>query len=137
MRNGNILAGFNQEKMLIPASNMKLISTGAALHILGPEHSFETTLAYDGIIEEGTLKGNLFVVGGGDPTLGSKDSIATPIDHSFAIWEKMLRDAGVRKIEGFIVGDGRHFEGPTEEPGLKCTYISDLRNPICQSNKHI
>ena len=46
---GNVLAGVNQEKMLIPASNMKLFSTGAALHILGPEHSFETTLAYDGV----------------------------------------------------------------------------------------
>ena len=54
--NGNILAGHNQEKMLVPASNMKLISTGAALHILGPEHSFETTLAYDGVIEEGDRK---------------------------------------------------------------------------------
>ena len=113
---GNILAGHNQEKMLVPASNMKLISTGAALHILGPEHSFETTLTYDGVIEEGVLKGNLFVTGGGDPTLGSKDSIAVPLERTFAIWEKMLRDAGVRKIEGAIIGDGRYFEGPAEEP---------------------
>ena len=113
---GNILAGFNQEKMLVPASNMKLISTGAALHILGPEYSFETSLAYDGVIEDGVMKGNLFVVGGGDPTLGSKDSIAVPLERTFAIWEKLLRDAGVRRIEGSIVGDGRFFEGPAEEP---------------------
>ena len=113
---GNILAGFNQEKMLIPASNMKLFSTGAALHLLGPEYCFETTLAHDGVIEDGVLKGNLFVIGGGDPTLGSKDSIATPLEHTFAVWEKLLRDAGVRKIEGWIVGDGRYFEGPSEDP---------------------
>ena len=113
---GQVLAGFNQEKMLIPASNMKLFSTGAALHILGPDHCFETTLAYDGMIEDGVLKGDLFVVGGGDPTLGSKDSIAVPLDRTFAIWEKLLRDAGVRRIEGSIVGDGRYFEGPAEEP---------------------
>lgn len=114
--NGNILAGFNQEKKLIPASNMKLISTGAALHILGPEHTFETTLAHDGVIEDGVLKGNLYIIGGGDPTLGSKDSIATPLEHTFAIWEKLLHNAGARRIEGRIIGDGRYFEGPAEEP---------------------
>ena len=113
---GNVLAGFNQEKMLVPASNMKLISTGAALHLLGPSFAFETGLAHDGVIEDGVLKGNLFVIGGGDPTLGSKDSIAVPLDRTFAIWEKLLRDAGVRRIEGSIVGDGRYFEGPAEEP---------------------
>ena len=113
---GNMLAGINQDKMLTPASNMKLFSTGAALHILGPEHRFETTLAYDGVIEDGALKGNLFVIGGGDPTLGSKDSIAVPLERTFAVWEKLLRDAGVRRIEGWIVGDGRYFEGPAEEP---------------------
>ena len=113
---GNILAGFNQEKMLVPASNMKLISTGAALHLLGPSFTFETGLAHDGVIEDGVLKGNLFVIGGGDPTLGSKDSIAVPLERTFASWEKLLRDAGVRRIEGAIVGDGRYFEGPAEEP---------------------
>ena len=113
---GNVLAGSNQEKMLIPASNMKLFSTGAALHVLGPEYCFETTVAHDGVVEDGVLKGNLFVIGGGDPTLGSKDSIAVPLERTFAVWEKLLRDAGVRRIEGSIVGDGRYFEGPAEEP---------------------
>ncbi len=113
---GRVLAEFNSEKMMVPASNMKLITTGAALHILGPEYSFETTLAHDGVIEDGILKGNLFIIGGGDPTLGSKDSIAAALDHTFAIWEKLLRDAGVRNIQGSIVGDGRYFEGPAEEP---------------------
>lgn len=112
---GQILAGVNHEKMFVPASNMKLLSTGAALHILGPEFTFETSLAYDGVIEGGILKGNLYVIGGGDPTLASKDSIAAPIERTFAIWEKMVRDAGVRQIEGSIVGDGRYFEGPAEE----------------------
>ncbi len=113
---GKVLAQVNADKMLVPASNMKLITTGAALHMLGPSHTFETTLAYDGNIEDGTLKGNLHIIGGGDPTLGSKDSIATPVERIFAIWEKMLRDAGIRRIEGHIIGDGRSFEGMMEEP---------------------
>lgn len=114
--NGKVLARVNADKMLVPASNMKLITTGAALHMLGPSHTFETSLAYDGNIEGGTLRGNLHIVGGGDPTLGSKDSIATPVERTFAVWGKMLRDAGIRRIEGHIIGDGRSFEGMMEEP---------------------
>ena len=114
--NGKVLARVNADKMLVPASNMKLITTGAALHMLGPSHTFETSLAYDGNIENGILRGNLHIVGGGDPTLGSKDSIATPVERTFAVWEKMLRDAGIRRIEGHIIGDGRSFEGMMEEP---------------------
>ena len=112
---GQILAEINSDKMMLPASNMKLITTGAALHILGPDYTFETVLAYDGVIEDGTLKGNLHIVGGGDPTLASKDSIAIPLERTFAVWEKIIRDAGIKKIEGCIVGDGRGFEGPAEE----------------------
>lgn len=114
--NGKVLARVNADKMLVPASNMKLITTGTALHMLGPSHTFETSLAYDGNIEDGTLRGNLHIIGGGDPTLGSKDSIATPVERTFAVWEKMLRDAGIRRIEGHIIGDGRSFEGMMEEP---------------------
>lgn len=113
---GQVLAGVNQDKMFIPASNMKLITTGTALHILGPEYVFETTLAYDGEIVDGILKGNLHIIGGGDPTLASRDSIAVPLERTFAIWEKLLRDAGIRRIEGSVVGDGRYFEGQAEEP---------------------
>lgn len=113
---GNVLADVNAEKMAVPASNLKLLSTGLALHILGPGYTFETTLAYDGRIEDGVLKGNLHIIGGADPTLGSKDSIATPIDRTFAIWERMIRDAGIKKIEGHIIGDGRFMDGMMEEP---------------------
>ena len=67
-------------------------------------------------VEEGVLKGNLYIIGGGDPTLGSKDSIAVNLDKVFAQWENMVRKAGIRKIEGRIIGDGRCFEGMMEEP---------------------
>ena len=113
---GRPLAGINGGTMLVPASNMKLISTGAALHALGPDYRYETRIGYSGTIEDGTLKGNLYIIGGGDPTTASKDSIAMPAEATFAEWESLMRKAGIRRIEGRIVGDGRHFEGMAEEP---------------------
>lgn len=113
---GRTLVDINADIMMLPASNMKLISTGAALHSLGAGWQFETSLGYDGKIEDGTLYGDLHIIGGGDPTLGSKDSIAVAIDRTFAQWEAIIRSAGIRRIEGRIIGDGRWLDGMAEEP---------------------
>ena len=113
---GRTLVDIDGDNMVMPASNMKLISTGAALHALGSDYRFKTGLGHDGKIVDGVLKGNLYIIGGGDPTLGSKDSIATSLDRTFAQWEKIVRDAGIRRIEGMIIGDGRYFEGMPEHP---------------------
>ena len=113
---GRILVNINANTMMLPASNIKLISTGAAIHKLGPEYRFETAIGHDGVIEDGVLKGNLYIIGGGDPTLGSKDSIAVNLENVFAKWEDMVRQNGIRKIEGRVIGDGRTFEGMMEEP---------------------
>lgn len=113
---GRTIAAINPDMMLVPASNMKLISTGAALHHFGPDYCFETAIGHDGIIADGVLEGNLYIIGGGDPTLGSKDSIAVNLDKVFGQWESILKNAGIRKISGRIIGDGRYFDGMTEEP---------------------
>ena len=113
---GADIAGINAEIMMLPASNMKLITTGAALHSLGSDWQFETGLGYDGVIEDGTLRGDLYIIGGGDPTLGSKDSIAVDVEHTFAQWEAVMRASGISRIDGRVVGDGRWFEGMAEEP---------------------
>ncbi|MBE6239673.1 MAG: D-alanyl-D-alanine carboxypeptidase/D-alanyl-D-alanine-endopeptidase [Bacteroidales bacterium] len=113
---GKTLVDINSKTMMLPASNMKLITTGAALHALGTDMQFETSIGYDGTVEDGTLYGDLYIIGGGDPTLGSKDSIAVDIDHTFAQWEAIIRANGISRIEGRIIGDGRWFEGMAEEP---------------------
>lgn len=112
---GRTLTDIDAEKMLMPASNMKLISTGAALHLLGSDYCFETMIGYDGEISEGVLHGNLYIIGGGDPTTGSKDSIAVATEITFGQWEAIIRASGINEIDGWIVGDGRMFEGMAEE----------------------
>ena len=113
---GRTIVDVNADNMYIPASNMKLLSTGTALHALGGDYSYKTGIAYDGSIIEGVLMGDLFIIGGGDPTLGSKDSIAVKTEQTFALWEKMIRDAGISQIDGRVIGtSGDWFKGMMEE----------------------
>ncbi len=113
---GHTIIDINSGTMLVPASNMKLLTTGTALCALGPEYTFSTSVGYSGEITDGVLHGDVYITGGGDPTLGSKDSIATDINRVFAQWEGMLRKSGILEIDGHIIGDGRHFNGMGEEP---------------------
>lgn len=108
-----IIAEYNSAVSLIPASTLKIITTGAALSILGSDFRFETKLQYDGSFDTltGTIKGNLYITGGGDPTLESeyfkapKDSLSTT-DR----WANFLKYKGVKKIEGAIIGDAGIFD---------------------------
>ncbi|MEN6570026.1 MAG: D-alanyl-D-alanine carboxypeptidase/D-alanyl-D-alanine-endopeptidase [Rikenellaceae bacterium] len=107
---GKCVASWNPDSPLLTASTMKTISTGLALQILGPDYRFKTRIGYSGQIENGVLNGDLYIVGGGDPTLGSKDTVAIPVDTVFSQWYKFIRAAGIVKINGSIVGDDRFFE---------------------------
>jgi D-alanyl-D-alanine carboxypeptidase/D-alanyl-D-alanine-endopeptidase (penicillin-binding protein 4) len=95
------VTGFNADMSLVPASVMKLLTTAAALEILGEGRSFRTALQYDGTIEDHILKGNLFIRGGGDPTFGSPAT--------FERWVKAVKDLGIDSISGRVIGDPTIF----------------------------
>lgn len=76
--NGRVIAEYNNFRSMVPASVQKLVTTAAALETLGPGFTFKTRVAYDGILESGVLHGNLYVFGGGDPTLQSRYNKAEP-----------------------------------------------------------
>lgn len=107
---GRTVASWNPDMPLLTASNMKTISTGMALKVLGPEYRFTTKIGYTGDIRDGVLNGDLYIIGGGDPTLGSRDTVAYPIDSIFGVWTNAVRMAGISTINGNIIGDERYFE---------------------------
>lgn len=111
---GDTLASWNSGQRMVPASTMKLITTGLAIHRLGPDFKYVTRIGYSGSIKDGILDGDLYIVGGGDPTIASKDSIAIPRAKLFAQWKSFLDKAGIKKINGKVIGDGRYFDGPIE-----------------------
>ena len=111
---GHVLASREAGRRLVPASNLKLVTTGTALHALGPDFRFETGIGYTGTVEDGTLHGDVYIIGGGDPTLGVTDTVAVKPDALFWRWKSMLKDAGISRIDGRIIGDGRAYEGHLE-----------------------
>ncbi len=108
---GDTIAQLNIGKRLVPASNMKLVTTAAAYLKLGRGYTFKTQLATDGEIRDTTLFGNLYVIGGGDPLIGNLFTYLPKEDIPFGKWRKVLEDKGIRRIEGDIVGDGSYFSG--------------------------
>lgn len=115
---GDTLADINREMKLVPASNVKLISTGLALRYLGEDFRYETKLAYSGEIVDATLHGDLYIVGGGDPTTGSKSDCVRPVEALFSEWKAILKSAGINSIEGRVIADPRYFDSTLDEnPG--------------------
>lgn len=90
----------NAEELMIPASNMKLLTTGAALAILGRDFSFETKLVWDGR--------RLTVIGSGDPALADPEllrGMGMSIDDLFALWADEVVKAGIREVDELVIDD--------------------------------
>lgn len=135
-REGHTLVRYQADTRFVPASNFKLVTTGAALHAFGPEHRFSTGIGYTGTIgEDGTLTGDVWILGGGDPTIGGKDSLALRPESLFWRWKKMLMDEGIKRINGRIIGDGRAWEGHLENPSWSYddtgTYYGTGSDALC------
>ena len=138
---GHVVAQREAGRRMVPASNMKLITTGTGLHALGADFRFETGIGITGTVEEGTLHGDVYIIGGGDPTIGVSDTVAVKPDALFWRWKSMLKEAGISRIDGRIIGDGRAYEGHLENQtwsyddtgtyyGAGCNALSFYENAV-------
>lgn len=129
---GRIVFDLNGAAPLIPASTAKLVTAAAALAAFGPDHSFTTTVAAaDRPDADGVLRGDLVLVGGGDPTLVSTAYAEQMIDVERPSTPlEALADAvvatGVTRVEGRIVGDHGYLRGPSLAQGWPDRYLEDL-----------
>jgi len=105
------VASHNLNLTLPTASTAKMFSTGTALEILGPDYQAQTRLYIDGYIEDGKLIGNVWIRGGGDPSLGSKYFNSSGHELDFMKpWIDSLKNMGITSISGGVIGDGSEFE---------------------------
>ena len=112
---GEVIDSYRADKMVPPASVMKLLTTGAALEILGPGYRFPTVLEYSGTIENGVLQGNLYIHGCCDPSLGWKGQ-----NGFLSKWVSAVQKAGIKSIEGAIVADMTMLDGDAQNPNWLC-----------------
>ena len=104
---GEVLYRLNPDKLMMPASNMKIVTLAAAARVLGWDHRFTTTLETSGQIVGGSLDGDLIVRGGGDPTINVRNARGAAV---FSEWAAALKAEGIERINGRIVGDDQLFD---------------------------
>ena len=100
------LYSLNATKLMMPASTMKLVTLAAAAEVLGWDHHFETRIVTTAPVEGGSVRGDLVVIGGGDPGI-SERSDAPGVLTGLA---RSIRDAGITRVEGGIIGDDDLFD---------------------------
>ncbi len=104
MSTGSSICEYRANNAVVPASTMKVVTTATALELLGADFRFETCLEIDGKVrKDSVLNGNLYIKGGGDPTLGS-EKIGEP--NFMPQWLEAIKKAGIKQSAQniFIVG---------------------------------
>jgi D-alanyl-D-alanine carboxypeptidase/D-alanyl-D-alanine-endopeptidase (penicillin-binding protein 4) len=93
---------------LAPASNLKVLTTAAALHLLGPEFRWMTWVTTDAPVVNGVVQGDVILYGTGDPFLRPSRRETGALDALAAA----LRERGIHRVEGRVLGDATYFSGP-------------------------
>ncbi|MBR1766022.1 MAG: D-alanyl-D-alanine carboxypeptidase/D-alanyl-D-alanine-endopeptidase [Bacteroidales bacterium] len=94
---------YNSQTSVTPGSVEKLFTTGVAFSRLGSDFRFVTRIGIRGEIDrDGVLHGNIYIIGGGDPMLGSYRYRQTSPDSLFDGWTKALKKKGIRRVDGRV-----------------------------------
>jgi D-alanyl-D-alanine carboxypeptidase/D-alanyl-D-alanine-endopeptidase (penicillin-binding protein 4) len=118
---GDTLFAQNADAMMQPASTMKMYTSAVALDKFGPDFTFHTPVLRDGVVgPDGSLAGNLYLRGVGDPSLSSRFwRDEEPMD----ALAKQVAAAGIKHIRGDIIGDATAFDDKLVPDGWKTSYL--------------
>jgi D-alanyl-D-alanine carboxypeptidase/D-alanyl-D-alanine-endopeptidase (penicillin-binding protein 4) len=111
----------NPDLALAPASAEKLAVSFVGLRLLGPGYRFRTEVGGDGELAGRTWRGDLHLVGGGDPTLARADLDA--LARTVAGW-------GIRRVTGAVLGDETHFDARRDAPGWRPGFLGLESRPL-------
>lgn len=120
---GDTLFALEADEPLAPASNLKLLTTAAALRILGPQYRFRTYVLTDGEVVDGVLEGDLVLYGTGDP--GISDRFYRTKEDVFGLLIDQLAELGIHTVTGDLVGDASFFAGPLRPEGWHRNDLND------------
>jgi D-alanyl-D-alanine carboxypeptidase/D-alanyl-D-alanine-endopeptidase (penicillin-binding protein 4) len=109
-KTGEQIFAANPNMGLATASTLKTITSITAFNVLGKDYQYTTSLLYNGAIDAaGTLNGDVIIHGSGDPTLGSWRYPETKEHVILTLWVDAIRKAGIKKINGRVIGDDSAF----------------------------
>ena len=111
-RTGEVIDQHREDNVVPPASVMKLLTTGAALEMLGADFRFATAIEHTGTLENGVLHGDIYIRGCCDPSLGDLKGNQSFLNK----WVKAIKGAGIRTIEGAIIADMSLLDGDASNP---------------------
>ena len=100
------LYALNDAKLMMPGSTMKIVTLAAAAELLGWDHQFETKIVSLAPTDEGVLRGDLVVIGGGDPSISERSDVPGVL----RTLARQVRDAGITRIEGGVIGHDDLFD---------------------------
>lgn len=106
---GEILEAYNSDKLVRPASNLKLLTTATVLHELGSDFTYKTNMYGVGRQDGNTWNGDIIFRGSGDPSLSGRFYN----DDRLYVLEKFysaLKERGIEKISGNIIGNDSYFD---------------------------
>ncbi|KFF26253.1 D-alanyl-D-alanine carboxypeptidase/D-alanyl-D-alanine endopeptidase [Chryseobacterium vrystaatense] len=107
-----VISSYNENTPLVPASTTKLLTTETALNLLGENYRWMTQLEYSGTVDEnGVLNGNLYLIGSGDPSLGTNKAGAWSYRDIISDFMGGLSREGIRKVNGDIIIQTALFKG--------------------------
>lgn len=109
LESGETLYDRGGDRLQVPASNLKIYTSACALDTFGPEHRFQTGVRAVGPIENGVLRGNLQLIGGGDAMLSSKDIAG--------LAERVIRELRIKEVQGNVVVDNSRYASRRLGPG--------------------
>jgi len=123
----NQVAAYRSEKSMVPASSFKVLSTFSAIDLLGEDYRYNTTVGFTGeLLDDGTLEGDLVIIGSGDPSLGSKhfsdkDDLSQLLDKIV----KAVEDRGITCISGHVISDDSYVQESAVVPDWKWDDIAN------------
>lgn len=107
-----VISSYNENTPLVPASTTKLLTTETALHLLGENYRWMTQLEYSGEIDEnGVLNGNLYIIGSGDPSMGTNKAGAWSYKEIVSDFVSGMSREGIKKVNGDIIIQTALFKG--------------------------
>src|SRR3972149_5787142 len=111
---------YNSDKLFVPASNVKVLTSVSALSILSPDYRFKTEFSSGGDITDGVIHGGLYIKGYGDPTLST--------EHLESIAQE-FKSLGIKEIKGGIIVDESYFDNVRYGKGWKEKWKGDVFSP--------